>query len=82
MMSKYSPSAAYREWLKEGCRMFSTHDEEAMLLNGVKSFSYLVMNDLEASFELVMGYNPQQAAAYLFPEYHPKYNIRKDASDV
>lgn len=59
------PSEVYR-WhlLRYACRAFASREDEAVLL-GVP-INNLPMDDLEAFFELVMGFHPRRLAP---PEY-------------
>jgi hypothetical protein len=58
-MSKH-PSHIYREYLRYGLRVLMSPEEEA-LLNGDK-IGRLLMDDLEALFELVFLANPRLLA--------------------
>ena len=42
-----------RDFLRTGIRLFSTREEEAMLVGSDRSVSYMRMKDLEAAWALV-----------------------------
>jgi hypothetical protein len=61
-----TPSAIYRQFVRFGCRSLSTYEDEAVLLG--TPINSLLMDDLEAFFELVFGWHPRRHAP---PGYRP-----------
>lgn len=56
------PSRKYRNNMRAAIRLFSSHEDETMLApDGV---GYLSMSDLEAAYELVMGYKAKPPRKY------------------
>jgi hypothetical protein len=53
-------STIYRQTIRFGCRSLSTHQDEAVLLGA--PINSLTMDDLEAFFWLVFGYDPRRLA--------------------
>lgn len=58
------PSKQYRQTIRYGCIVLSSHEDEAVLLGA--RVNSLTMDDLEAYFWLVFGYDPRRHAP---PEY-------------
>jgi hypothetical protein len=50
--------AVWRQNIRYACHIFSTREEEAMLLGEVPTISYLRLEDLLAFYELIMGCPP------------------------
>jgi hypothetical protein len=54
------PSHIYRQNIRFALRAFSSLDDEARLF--VTPINRMLMDDLEAAFELVMGFDPLHVA--------------------